>query len=862
MHRSGTSAATGVLSRLGLATCTAEDLLDRAPGNSKGHFESVSMIKLNEALLAEMGRSWWCPPRSGADFEQDASRITVEPDDARAAFDAVHPVSPFVWKDPRTAITLPFWRRALQRNLAFVVLVRSALDVAVSLHRRDGLRLTHGVALWERYNRHILANLAGAPAIVTRYDDLVDDPARWCEEVVEFLSSRRISCALAPEAELRRFVEPSMRHQSTTRAELLSSYASCAALHDALESSVGTWPVFESPRLPPESPWVEAELAAIGCWQPEPLPRPSPPVVSTVVVTERVEAQAAAASLAGQLLPFMDAVLVVRGASDPDDDAALAGFHPRLSVRAVPAGTPLGAARGIGVAAASAQIVEFRSPFARASKHWPPELRRAMAAGYAAVSPAVRRGTDATGYGLEVTSPTYDRRWLGRPDDGIATVGLLAAPCFALRRDVLEQCGGFDELIGSDDLDTHELSLRLQRFGHRVAVARDAPLECSGALLDLDGSGEPDAVRYLHDLVRLAAVHASSDHLARLLDALDGRPGLSEALGAVLTSDAALRRRALGGGPTSATDLARGARGGDGPRRLVGQDGPSQPHPRPRRVEEAVSLSIVVAGPDAGPACKAAERLAYRLDRPHEVLTGAGRAAAARQAGGAVLLFAEPDALPDVVAAERLLQAVTGELRCAAGPALLPFGRRTHPRGALRFDSSLLDPRWAGVAESCGPVQALSGAVIAIPAPLYEEIGGYDEALEGSGWADVELSLRLWRHDASCLLVPDALVALPASWCGRSPLHGDDALFGLLRLAAVHLEAADHSRLIALVSGWRGFPAAIARVASSDVGLRRRSTEDTASQAAGTVLRRWCGEDWGQTIPAGGAPGAAAARGQ
>jgi hypothetical protein len=73
-------------------------------------------------------------------------------------------------------------------------------------------------------------------------------------------------------------------------------------------------------------------------------------------------------------------------------------------------------------------------------------------------------------------------------------------------------------------------------------------------------------------------------------------------------------------------------------------------------------------------------------------------------------------------------------------------------------------------------------------------------------------------------------------------VRSDDALFGLLRLAALHLEAADHTRVIELVAMWRGFPAAIARVASSDIGVRRAAVERRSTEAAGPLLRRQHGE--------------------
>lgn len=57
MHRSGTSAIAGVLSKLGVDF--GDSLLPGIAGvNDKGFFEHTDVIDLNEDLLAHMERTW------------------------------------------------------------------------------------------------------------------------------------------------------------------------------------------------------------------------------------------------------------------------------------------------------------------------------------------------------------------------------------------------------------------------------------------------------------------------------------------------------------------------------------------------------------------------------------------------------------------------------------------------------------------------------------------------------------------------------------------------------------------------------------------------------------------------------------
>ena len=112
MHRSGTSAATRVISLLGVPLCQPADLLCTHHGNDPGHWESAPLVAENERLLGSLTSSWWCPPRNTdevAGLASDATRVRA----SRTIFSGSFPTPQWVWKDPRTCLLLPFWRQAL-----------------------------------------------------------------------------------------------------------------------------------------------------------------------------------------------------------------------------------------------------------------------------------------------------------------------------------------------------------------------------------------------------------------------------------------------------------------------------------------------------------------------------------------------------------------------------------------------------------------------------------------------------------------------------------------------------------------------------------------------------------------------------
>ncbi|HUI02347.1 MAG TPA: hypothetical protein VLZ77_02315 [Acidimicrobiales bacterium] len=274
MHRSGTSAATRLVNLLGPATCVPGDMV-RGPWNPNGHFESRTLMHLNDALLAQMGCRWWAPPPAGAAYAPVAAAVTTTGAQARRAFRRVHRSVPWVWKDPRTSVLLPFWRAALGPRVVAVVVYRHPLEVARSLHSRHGLDLAFGVALWERYNRLILEHSAGMAVVVTPFEGVMGDPGGWSAGVRSFLVSQGMRLGAVDDSSAAGFVDPALRHNRSAAADMAGVPPGARALYGVLESLQGPSPCFVTPALPAEGPEVGAELERVGphttpAWYPPP----------------------------------------------------------------------------------------------------------------------------------------------------------------------------------------------------------------------------------------------------------------------------------------------------------------------------------------------------------------------------------------------------------------------------------------------------------------------------------------------------------------------------------------------------------------------------------------------------------------
>jgi hypothetical protein len=262
MHRSGTSAVTGAIGALGFNLVSAEDRLTPHDSNPE-HWESLSILLQNDAILAHFGGTWDAPPQLPEGWEAD--RGLPGQTAASELLAAAYPdPGPSVWKDPRACLLLPYWRKVLH-PMAAVLVWRAPLAAARSLRRRDGMPVPYGVALWERYNRSAIANLTQTDVYVLDYDSMVEDSEASLSGLTSWLGSIGTFDDMPPwdhESALS-VVAANLRHESAKTTDdddgivldeqhrLVEHLTKLAGGHRALPQLSGD-----------ESPWTDAILDA------------------------------------------------------------------------------------------------------------------------------------------------------------------------------------------------------------------------------------------------------------------------------------------------------------------------------------------------------------------------------------------------------------------------------------------------------------------------------------------------------------------------------------------------------------------------------------------------------------------------
>lgn len=214
MHRSGTSALTGVLSMLG-ADPGPSLMPAHAEVNSKGFWEHDDIVAIHDRLLEALGsfwhderalpENWWLSPIV-VPFRRELASVL------RRDFDQ----SPlWILKDPRLCRLLPLWLEIFHELGCmphFVICLRNPFEVVRSLERRDGFSEAKSCLLWlnhlleaERWSR-------GFPRIVVTYDQLLADWQAASGQIAEGLALSWPNALADTTARIDAFLEDSLRH--------------------------------------------------------------------------------------------------------------------------------------------------------------------------------------------------------------------------------------------------------------------------------------------------------------------------------------------------------------------------------------------------------------------------------------------------------------------------------------------------------------------------------------------------------------------------------------------------------------------------------------------------------------------------
>jgi O-antigen biosynthesis protein len=235
MHRSGTSALSGMLHHLGISL--GGNMMPPTADNPRGYWEQADIVDIHNRAMAAYGFAWDDIRPMPPALMRDAAVAR----DLRAILVREFAGAP-LWglKDPRLCRLMPLWLALLAELGAaprFILAVRHPADVAASLSVRDGINESCAAILWLRHVLEAERGSRGFPRAIVHYEDLVA-PDGWCEAVARLGARLGVAFpASGADAAIEAFLAPELRHQRAGRAKL-SGWV--GAVYEALVTGAAT----------------------------------------------------------------------------------------------------------------------------------------------------------------------------------------------------------------------------------------------------------------------------------------------------------------------------------------------------------------------------------------------------------------------------------------------------------------------------------------------------------------------------------------------------------------------------------------------------------------------------------------------
>ena len=211
MHRSGTSAITGALEKIGVTL--PQDLMRPHSDNPKGYFESEEVMRINDNLLGDLNSNWddtrfsVFMNQSMIDKHSECVKSFIEKEFAYSKI--------FMLKDPRMCITFPLWERALKDlgiNIKVVFPYRNPFEVSRSLKSRNDFSMEKSILLWVKHVLYAEKYSRPYPRYFLDFNSLLTHTAEEMEKVARFVGIKAETLAIEEISD--RFLERDLKHHN------------------------------------------------------------------------------------------------------------------------------------------------------------------------------------------------------------------------------------------------------------------------------------------------------------------------------------------------------------------------------------------------------------------------------------------------------------------------------------------------------------------------------------------------------------------------------------------------------------------------------------------------------------------------
>ena len=231
MHRSGTSALSGMLAQAGLEA--PNDALGATDNNLRGYWESESLVSISDSFLRSVdshwselfkwSSAWW---HSSSAFEWTTGYL----EGLSEAFDCRNHI---VLKDPRLCILFEGLIPSLLQPFIktdFILIMRSPVEVVASLCKAEVIDIQDALNLWIASVLRSEYLSRDYPRLLINFPQLLTDPGSIFDSCCSLWGESAVNLSIENALE---FVQPSLHRQKQDRLRqaILESHPK---LHDLL----------------------------------------------------------------------------------------------------------------------------------------------------------------------------------------------------------------------------------------------------------------------------------------------------------------------------------------------------------------------------------------------------------------------------------------------------------------------------------------------------------------------------------------------------------------------------------------------------------------------------------------------------
>jgi hypothetical protein len=228
MHRSGTSALTGLLVQLGAQA--PKSLMRPNIDNPLGYWESATLFDFHERVLRSAGTSWDAWTQLLPEFFDSPAAADIADEFQRLLEQEFGSASLFVVKDPRICRFVPFWLRNLEAahiDAVAILTLRAPADVASSLMARDGLDREQSLLIWLRHVLDAEFETRAITRSVVRYRDVLENWKAVKDRISADTGIQWPRSSEAAEPEIAGFLRRELCHHASGAANIGVEFPLC-----------------------------------------------------------------------------------------------------------------------------------------------------------------------------------------------------------------------------------------------------------------------------------------------------------------------------------------------------------------------------------------------------------------------------------------------------------------------------------------------------------------------------------------------------------------------------------------------------------------------------------------------------------